>query len=263
MPLITQNVDKSAIAAAFSRAATRYDAAAQLQRKSGEDLLDIARCLMNNDTNHDYGRSVLDAGCGTGYFSRYWRNLGKEVIALDLSEAMLHQAKHQQSADIYLLGDIEHIPLLNKKIDICFSNLVMQWCHSLATALAELYRVTQPGGIIIFSTLAEGSLDELGRAWQQVDGHRHSNDFPSVAQIQAVCANYHHHLSCCLHQFFFPDVFMLMRSLQGIGATHLHHGRKKGLTGRQKLNALQAAYPVNRRGYPLSYQLVYGVIYRV
>ncbi len=179
MPLITQNVDKSAIAAAFSRAATRYDAAAQLQRKSGEDLLDIARCLMNNDTNipfafeadtllaadpralmvglrssgrtpwppsghfkdkgyNDYGQSVLDAGCGTGCFSRYWRNLGKEVIALDLSEAMLHQAKHQQSADIYLLGDIEHIPLLNKKIDICFSNLVMQWCHSLATALAEL-----------------------------------------------------------------------------------------------------------------------------
>ena len=35
----------------------------------------------------------------------------------------------------------------------------------------------------------------------------------------------------------------LMRSLKGIGATHLHQGREGGLMSRGRLAALQAAYP--------------------
>lgn len=247
-------VDKIAIAAAFSRAAGSYDTAADLQRKTGETLLGLGQ--------QHAGVSVLDAGCGTGHFSRRWRELGKRVIAFDLAAGMLDHARQQQAADDYLLGDIEHIPLPDHAIDICFSNLAVQWCADLPAALAELYRVTRRGGIILFSTLAEGSLNELGQAWQQVDGRRHVNDFLSLQQIGAACQGYRHQLTPQRYQQQFPDVIALMRSLQGVGATHLHQGREAGLSGRQRLVALQQAYTTQAGCYPLSYHLVYGVIYR-
>ncbi|EPJ1403431.1 TPA: malonyl-ACP O-methyltransferase BioC [Yersinia enterocolitica] len=247
-------VDKPAIAAAFSRAAGSYDIAADLQRETGEVLLALG--------GQHPGMSVLDAGCGTGHFSRLWRERGKQVIALDLAAGMLDHARQHKAADDYLLGDIENIPLSDQSVYICFSNLAVQWCTDLSVALAELYRVTRPGGIILFSTLADGSLDELGQAWQQVDGKRHVNDFLSFQHISAACQRYRHTLTPQIYQQQFPNVIALMRSLQGIGATHLHQGREAGLNGRKRLMALQQAYSMQSGYYPLSYHLVYGVIYR-
>ena len=40
------------------------------------------------------------------------------------------------------------------------------------------------------------------------------------------------------------------------------HGREAGLLSRQRLAALQAAYPCRDGQLPLSYHLAYGVIYR-
>lgn len=254
MPLAIDTVNKQAIASAFSRAAGSYDGAAALQRETGEILLGLGQ-------GHS-GAKVLDAGCGTGYFSRRWRDMGKKVAALDLAPGMLAFARQQQAADEYLLGDIEHIPLSNESVDICFSNLAVQWCGHLRVALNELYRVTQPGGIILFSTLAAGSLDELGQAWQQVDGQRHVNEFLPLEDITAACGGFRYQITQRMHHQYFNDLIELMRSLQGIGATHLHQGRDNGLTGRRRLTALQAAYPHQNGLYPLSYQLVYGVIYR-
>ncbi|MNG59711.1 Malonyl-[acyl-carrier protein] O-methyltransferase [compost metagenome] len=247
-------VNKQAVASAFSRAAGSYDAAAVLQRDVGERLLGMGA--------EHRGERLLDAGCGTGHFSRRWRELGKQVTALDLAPGMLAFARRQQAADHYLLGDIENVPLPAAAVDICFSSLVVQWCSDLPRALAELYRVTRPGGLILFSTLAEGSLAELGDAWQQVDGERHVNDFLPLAQIDAACAGYRHRLETERKTLHYPDVMALMRSLKGIGATHLHQGREAGLLSRRRLAALQAAYPRRGGEFPLSYHLVYGVIYR-
>jgi malonyl-CoA O-methyltransferase len=247
-------VNKQAVASAFSRAADSYDGAAVLQREVGEHLLGLGK-------NHP-GNLVLDAGCGTGYFSRRWRELGKQVTALDLAPGMLAFARQQQAADDYLLGDIENIPLPTVTVDLCFSSLAVQWCSDLPAALAELYRVTRPGGVILFSTLAAGSLHQLGDAWYQVDGERHVNDFLPMEQIAAACAGYRYQLEPAWKTLYYSDVLALMRSLKGIGATHLHQGREAGLLSRQRLAALQAAYPRENDQFPLSYHLIYGVIYR-
>ncbi len=88
MGAVTELVNKQAVADAFSRAAISYENAAQLQREVGEELLSLAAPYLNIRRE---GRCV-DAGCGTGYFSRYWRAQGKMVVALDISEGMLQRA---------------------------------------------------------------------------------------------------------------------------------------------------------------------------
>lgn len=251
---MTSAVNKRAVAAAFGRAAQCYDRFAELQRISGERLL-------AHLGERDAGR-VLDAGCGTGAFSRYWQAQGSDVTALDLSGDMLAEARRQQAAHRYVQGDIEALPLADGGFDLTWSNLVVQWCEDLAQGLRELRRVTKPGGRIAFSTLSEGSLPELHQAWRAVDDRPHANRFLSAQAVARACDG----LCVALYQqtvtLDFPDALSAMRSLKGIGATHLHEGRRNRVLTRRELQQLTLAWPQRAGGFPLSYHLIFGVIER-
>ncbi|MDC9606156.1 malonyl-ACP O-methyltransferase BioC [Xenorhabdus griffiniae] len=254
MDLVVKSVDKQAIAGAFGRAAAKYDTVAKLQQQTGEYLLGLAQA-------EKIGGRVLDAGCGTGFFSARWKQLGKQVIALDLASGMLSHAKEQQVADYYLQGDIEHLGLADNSVDLCFSNLAVQWCNDLPSALREFYRVTRPGGLIVFSTLAQGSLNELATAWARVDDYRHINHFLPLRAITQACQLYRHKVINRQYYQHYPQLLPLLNSLKGIGATHLHYGRQQGLMTKKRLTALAEAYPRNNGDYSLSYQIAFGVIY--
>ncbi|OTA21548.1 malonyl- O-methyltransferase BioC [Xenorhabdus beddingii] len=254
MDLAVKPVDKQAIAGAFGRAASKYDTVARLQQQTGEYLMELAQA-------ENIGARVLDAGCGTGFFSARWKQQNKHVIALDLAAGMLSHARRQHAADYYLQGDIEHLGLAANSVDLCFSNLAVQWCNDLPCALQAFYRVTRPGGLIVFSTLAQGSLHELETAWGQVDNYRHTNQFLPQREITQACQPYRHKVILRQYCQHYPQLLPLLNSLKGIGATHLHHGRQQGLMTRKRLNALAEAYPRNNGHYPLSYHLVFGVIY--
>ncbi|SLM62573.1 MULTISPECIES: malonyl-ACP O-methyltransferase BioC [Dickeya] len=245
---------KQAIARAFGRAAKQYDQFAALQRESGEQVM----ALMGEHP----GLAVLDAGCGTGYFSARWQQQGKRVTALDLSGEMLAIAQTRGVACEYLHGDIEQLPLPDGCMDLCFSNMVMQWCDDFARAVDELYRVTRPGGVIGLCTLAQGTLAELDCAWQQVDGSQRINPFLPAQAIMAVCQRYRAQVMLQPVTCYFPDVLSLMRSVKGVGASWLRAGRAPGSLSRRQLAALGARYVRHSQGYPLTYQRVFGVIYR-
>ncbi|WNN46498.1 malonyl-ACP O-methyltransferase BioC [Winslowiella toletana] len=250
---MTLRVNKQAVAQAFGRAAHSYNQHAELQRRCGEQLMS----LIDISPYH----RILDAGCGTGWFSQRWRERGCEVTALDLSAAMLAQAQNCQVAHHYLHGDIDAIPLPDRAVDLCWSNLAVQWCDDLAHALNQLCRVTRVGGKVLFSTLAADSLSEVRDAWLQVDGAVHVNPFLPVEQIAAAAAGRSMQLSQQTLTLAFPDVLSAMRSLKGIGATHVHQGRSAGLMTRQRLQQLENVWQRDARGFLLSYHLVFGVIH--
>lgn len=247
-------VNKQAIAAAFGRAATYYEQHAGLQRQSADALLAL---LAGREYAH-----VLDAGCGPGRMSLYWRERGCDVTALDLSLQMLAEAQRQNVAHHYLMADIEAIPQDTATFDLAWSNLAVQWCGDLRSALSELYRVVRPGGTVAFSTLVHGSMPELRQAWQAVDNRAHANNFLSVEQLKNALhgwdAGYHTHAVT----LWFDDALSAMRSLKGIGATHLHEGREQRVLTRSQLHQLQLAWPCQQGRYPLTYHLFLGVIQR-
>ncbi|MCI4235570.1 malonyl-ACP O-methyltransferase BioC [Dickeya dianthicola] len=251
---LSHSPHKQAIAHAFGRAAGDYDRFAALQRESGEQLMALV--------GDHAGSELLDAGCGTGYFSARWQASGKQVTALDLSTEMLAIARQRRAATHYLQGDIEHLPLADGSVDISFSNMAMQWCDDFDAGLAELYRVTRPGGAIAICTLAQGTLAELDAAWRQLDGSRRINRFLSLEAVVSACRRYHADVSLAPVTCYFPDVLSLMRSVKGVGATWLRDGREHGGLSRRHLTALTAHYDRHPQGYPLTYQRVFGVIYR-
>ena len=247
------SVDKQAVAAAFGRAAASYQQHDALQRLSAAQLLSQlpARAFSR----------VLDAGCGPGSYSRYWRERGSHVTALDLSEEMLQQARVQQAADDYLLADIEAIPL-GGGFDLVWSNLAIQWCSDLQAALAGLYRQLAPGGTLAFTTLTAGSLPELNQAWLAIDSHPHANRFLPEPTLREALAAYAGHGAATTITLPFPDALSAMRSLKGIGATHLHQGRSRQPLTRGRLQQLQLAWPSQAGACPLTYHLFTGIITR-
>ncbi len=88
---------------------------------------------------------------------------------------------------IYMLM-LKKLPVADRSHDLAFSSLALQWCDDLSVPLNELKRVVRPGGMIFFTTLVDGSLDELKKAWAQIDHYQHVNEFKAENEIKVALA---------------------------------------------------------------------------
>lgn len=251
---MTLTVNKRAVAAAFGRAALRYNQHAELQRRCGERLLQLARSGTQLD--------VLDAGCGTGWFSRCWQQGGHRVTALDLSAEMLQQAASCQVAASYRQGDIEALPFADASFDCCWSNLAVQWCGSLRRGLNELSRVTRPGGQVLFSLPVAGSLHQIAEVWASMNTAPPLNPLLSVEDVSEAAYGMNVRLFPLTLELAFPDALSALRSLKGTGVTHLHNGRVGRSLSRHRLREVEHRWPRNERGCLLTWKLILGVIER-
>lgn len=93
---------------------------------------------------------VLDVAVGTGYVSKQFKGRVKEVIGLDISEAMSAQAK--PFVDRLLISSVENIPLEDNSVDICVCRQGLQFVN-LNKAMQEIHRVLKPGGRVVFCHL--------------------------------------------------------------------------------------------------------------
>ncbi|MBM2622898.1 methyltransferase domain-containing protein [Actinoplanes sp. LDG1-06] len=97
------------------------------------------------------GWRVLDAGSGAGDVARWIATeVGPagEVIALDYSAATIAAAveRHDGSNVRYTTGDVSAIDLPSDNVDGVWCERVLQHIDDADLAIAELIRVTRPGG---------------------------------------------------------------------------------------------------------------------
>lgn len=259
--MVDQVISKQDIARSFGRAAMTYDSAAHFQRWAGERLLEIHQ--------PDNPERILDLGCGTGYFSRALQEQcpHSSYLGLDLSENMLCYAKDNHQGSLWLAGDAESLPFADDSLDLIFSSLAIQWCESLPRLFKEIQRVLSPGGCFMFSTLLDGTLAELKRAWSEVDQvEQHVNEFPFFEDYQAVIQE--SSLSeVCLQQeekvLAYHQVKELTQELKMLGAHNIRSERPKHLTGKARIKAFVSAYEAyrNEQGLlPATYQMLFGVV---
>ena len=103
------------------------------------------------------GQSVLDVGTGTGVVAITARCLGAKVTGLDLTPALLAQARENATLagtdDIaWHEGDAEELPLPDASFDVVLSQFGHMFAPRPDVALSEMLRVLKPGGIIAFAT---------------------------------------------------------------------------------------------------------------
>jgi SAM-dependent methyltransferase len=103
------------------------------------------------------GQAVLDVGTGTGVVAITARNIGARVTGLDLTPALLAQARENAAVadhdDIaWHEGDAEALPFPEASFDVVLSQFGHMFAPRPEVAVSEMLRVLKPGGTIAFAT---------------------------------------------------------------------------------------------------------------
>jgi malonyl-CoA O-methyltransferase len=242
-------IDARDVRRSFDRAAAGYDGAAVLQATTRRELLARLEYVTLDPV------AILDLGAGTGHSSRALQDRYRRamVIALDLAEGMLRQARRQQPwlrRFARVCGNASRLPLRDASVDLVFSNMALHWCSDLDRVLAEIRRVLRPGGLVNLTVPGPDTLRELRTAWAAADGANHVNAFMDmhdlgeglmraglaepVLDVERITLTY-------------PDLHALMRDLKVTGAHNVTAGRPRGLMGRRRLERVAEAYEQFRR----------------
>lgn len=256
-------VDKQKVASAFGRAAHSYEQHNELQRRSGKALLTLLDEHLAMEQFERVPERGLDLGCGSGWFVPILQKKAQQLLALDLSLAMLQQA--QGKGDILpLCADMDAPPLATHSLDWIFANLCLQWSGDPKAWLANWSQRLAPGGVLVFATLVEGSLQELANCWQQQGQPSPVNHFISQARLEQhlTATGRRWHCQTAIEQLSYASLKALLLDLKGIGANQVNGQRHTGLMGKKRWQQLNNSYPKTSQGQCMAtYHLAYGVIY--
>jgi len=93
------------------------------------------------------GMLLLDAGCGTGLFSREAARRGATVVSLDCGKNLLLQTR-RKGINLLLAGDAARMPIRDGSFDLVVSSECIEHTPSPRDTVRELARVLRPGGWI-------------------------------------------------------------------------------------------------------------------
>lgn len=96
------------------------------------------------------GQRALDVGCGTGALvERLVELLGPEnVAAVEPSESFAAAAQARVPGAQIVVGSAEELPFPDDEFDATLSQLVVNFLGDAERGLAEMARVTRPGGVV-------------------------------------------------------------------------------------------------------------------
>lgn len=100
------------------------------------------------------GRSVLDAGCGTGYLTAKLAEREALPIGVDFSPRMIELARAAHPDLDFRVDSISRLDTVaDGTIDLIVSNYVLMDTPELEAAVSSFYRVLGPGGaaVVVFS----------------------------------------------------------------------------------------------------------------
>ena len=105
------------------------------------------------------GARVLDVGCGRGGFLAYAKKRGMIASGVDPAPDMVDLAR-RHVPDVRI-GGAEKLPWEDETFDLVTAFNSLQFTEDTDDALAEMVRVTLPGGHVAVANWAEAALNDL------------------------------------------------------------------------------------------------------
>jgi ubiquinone/menaquinone biosynthesis C-methylase UbiE len=98
--------------------------------------------------------TVLDVACGPGLMACAFAKVARHVTGIDLTPAMIEQAKAMQQADgltnlAWHVGDVQRLPFADASFSLVFTRYSFHHLLDPKTVLAEMVRVCSHGGRVV------------------------------------------------------------------------------------------------------------------
>ncbi len=140
------------------------------------------------------GETVLDLGSGGGFDCFLARKQVGEtgyVIGVDMTPDMIKLARNNAEESEYTnvdfrLGEIEHLPIADRSIDVIISNCVINLSLDKEQVFKEAFRVLKPGGrvsisdIVATARLPQDIKQDLGLIASCIGGAEYIEDINSM-----------------------------------------------------------------------------------
>jgi len=165
MPSAEQKLETDKLKASrfdFDLTASSYDRWYTSRRGAMYDRLEkkvITQYLPNNTR----GKKLLEVGCGTGHWSRFFSEYGFEVTGIDFSERMINAALQKGIPNVsFHMANGHLLPFEDSTFDLTAAITTLEFVRDAEAVLREMIRCTRkPGRILI------GMLNALSKVSQQ------------------------------------------------------------------------------------------------
>jgi len=175
--------------ALFDQYAPGFDAAlARLNYRGPERLREAVRRARPALPDHAFD-DVLDLGCGTGLGGAVFRPLSRRLAGIDLSAAMIAQARSKKIYDWLETGDLIDRLLVaaarREAYDLIIAADVFVYISDLGPVAAAVAAVLRPGGLFAFTVETGGGEGvELGETLRYRHGAAHVHAALAAAGLQ-------------------------------------------------------------------------------
>jgi SAM-dependent methyltransferase len=189
------------------------------------------------------GKSILDLGCGEGYFARRVKAAGAaQVAGSDISPALIETALARDPQGEYHVHDIQQGPFFApESFDALSAFMVLMYMRDLDAAFGNIAKILRPGGRLVASIPNPYYTVPVGTwRWTFTPGHHQyvnprQRSWKMVAQqVEGVLRG---HFDYMLHVQNYFESRVVTKTLSGASVMHVHRpfseylnfARKNGL----------------------------------
>ncbi|MEN9287754.1 MAG: hypothetical protein RLZ88_424 [Actinomycetota bacterium] len=112
------------------------------------------------------GQRILDLAAGTGTSSMAFVRPGVEVVASDFSEGMLAEGRKRHPELQFVFADATNLPFKDAEFDAVSISFGLRNVVDVDKALAEMFRVTKPGGRVVICEFSHVATPVIGPAYR-------------------------------------------------------------------------------------------------
>lgn len=137
----------------FDRVADSYDSWYADRQGAIYDRLE-KKLIANFLPAKTQGKRLLEIGCGTGHWSRFFSQFDFEVTGLDISERMLNKARQKNIPNVsFHIGDGHLLPFKDSTFDLTAAITTLEFVRDAEVVIREMIRCTRKPGRMLLGML--------------------------------------------------------------------------------------------------------------
>jgi len=129
-----------------------YDLWALTYSQETNPIKDLSNRFVESTLPDLSGKSVLDAGCGSGHFCMYaQKHHAAKIMGIDFSQVMIDEAKKNCPTVQFYCADLSTFNLNKEPVDVIICALVIGHIENISKVFSNFSALLKPGGYLILT----------------------------------------------------------------------------------------------------------------